>query len=434
MDASKTKLWRGDLNKLLAEFQQDTRTSRDPNATPVVTTIPAEALVAIAARDEPVRIAKTVSTAARGEGAVEPESPGARPLNAAAFVGPQPEKSRQDNPAAGSRAHPSKGQAGQAADSPWNQPTQVARHFRFGVASSWDVVDRGKTRLLSRFARRPQPESPKPLAQTGHDAAHSGAAPAEPGQPHAPQRGSGPRRISEQQTVVLPDAAWAQERQPPPRAPSPPSPSTRGTQAAQGPGERVKKAIPVLAVVLSGIAAGAWAAGGEAVLSRFTAPQAPVPQTSVPEPSAAAAAQRAPGSAAAPSTSTVAPAHRAQGAPAEASTPAPAAHAPSSSTTAQSSLASPAPAAAAAEAGRVNAGPRPTPYEPRAGTIDNPRGSTTARSGSSTERAAVDALLAGDMQRAIQHYEQLADAQPDRPAFAAAARILREWSQRPSGT
>jgi len=42
-----------------------------------------------------------------------------------------------------------------------------------------------------------------------------------------------------------------------------------------------------------------------------------------------------------------------------------------------------------------------------------------------TERAAVDAVVAGSYADAARLYDQLAATHPDRPAYAEAARILR---------
>lgn len=58
----------------------------------------------------------------------------------------------------------------------------------------------------------------------------------------------------------------------------------------------------------------------------------------------------------------------------------------------------------------------PAPAAPVANTAVAPQ---------TTEKAAIDALFAGDYALAARHYASLAKAQPEQPAFAEAARILR---------
>ena len=62
-----------------------------------------------------------------------------------------------------------------------------------------------------------------------------------------------------------------------------------------------------------------------------------------------------------------------------------------------------------------------------AGHTDNPRKPIVGDAGPpSTERAAVDAVNRGDLNAALVFYRQLAQQQPDNPAFANAVRLIQQ--------
>ncbi|HTU62380.1 MAG TPA: hypothetical protein VMF89_28165, partial [Polyangiales bacterium] len=66
--------------------------------------------------------------------------------------------------------------------------------------------------------------------------------------------------------------------------------------------------------------------------------------------------------------------------------------------------------------------PAPTPIPAAESVNDAP---VPAPQVQITEKAAVDALFAGDYGLAGRHYATLASAHPEQPAFAEAARILK---------